>query len=69
MGKMYKLIIGKILCKNYPWIPGIVKQLYKPLKNKSQCGLGLLSVSNRFWYEGKREKNGKQLVEMIKSTF
>ena len=49
-------MIGKILCKNYLWIPGIVKQLWKPSKNKSQCGLGLLSVSNRFCYEGKKEK-------------
>ena len=27
MGKMYKLMIGKILRTSYPWIPGIVKQL------------------------------------------
>ena len=61
MGKMCKLMIGKILCKNYLWIPGIVKQLWKPSKNKSQCGLGLLSVSNRFWYEGKMEEIGNNL--------
>ena len=69
MGKMYKLMIGKLFCKNYHWNPGIVKQFIKPSKNRSQYWLELLSASNRFWYEGKIEKIGINLQKLWNLSF
>ena len=41
--------------KTHHWNPGIGIWFSKSSDNKSQCWSELLSVSNRFWYEGKIE--------------
>ena len=66
MGEMYKLMIGNFFCETYHWNTGIVKQLWKPSKNKSQCWQESLSVFNKFWYEDKLGKNRQEFEEIIK---